>query len=373
MCSSQECAGKPQSESAHSAAYARQADTFAVGDADVTQLASSSTSRSPAGRIRFLANAAGGSIDSDMMASWPDATAGGRHPMGATGVSVRGLPAQDHQVRYRVGAWTGPCAVHAVRWPSTQCATMHYPCTRWHASLRGCIVHYVGQMITVCMHILCTFQQHLRHVLIQPASCPPCSCSYAKPEMQVQVQLSNMHLLFVCFQHHHLLLLMFQKLHRECRRTDAGASHVSNLFHAASCVLLQVSGEMAHTRHASPRNMLRQAAFLGQPCDFPPAGWNTSVNPHSSRHASEDIAQPLGATAMDAEPSTAAATSATAVEGTSTATLRSTAVVCKAVGSGRPHVPSLGLASLRADRHRKGLQTLHGRVSACQLSNTGRL
>jgi len=143
------------------------------------------------------------------------------------------------------------------------------------------------------------------------------------------------------------------------------ASRVSSCFMPqAVCWLLQVSSELAHTRHASPRNMLRQAAFLGQPHDSPPAGWNTSINPHSSRHASEPIAQPLSATAMDAEPSTAAATSATAVEGASTATSRSTAVVCKAVRSGRPHVPSLGLAALQADRHRKGLQTLHGRVSA---------
>ena len=139
----------------------------------------------------------------------------------------------------------------------------------------------------------------------------------------------------------------------------------------AVCWLLQVSSELA--RHASPRNMLRQAAFLGQPHDSPPAGWNNSINPHSSRHASEPIAQPLSATAMDAEPSTAAATSATAVEGASTATSRSTAVVCKAVRSGRPHVPSLGLAALQADRHRKGLQTFHGRVSACQLCNIGPL
>lgn len=152
------------------------------------------------------------------------------------------------------------------------------------------------------------------------------------------------------------------------------ASRVSSCFMPqAVCWLLQVSSELAHTRHASPRNMLRQAAFLGQPHDSPPAGWNNSINPHSSRHASEPIAQPLGATAMDAEPSTAAATSATAVEGASTATSRSTAVVCKAVGSGRPHVPSLGLAALRADRHRKGLQTFHGRVSACQLCNIGPL
>jgi hypothetical protein len=152
------------------------------------------------------------------------------------------------------------------------------------------------------------------------------------------------------------------------------ASHVSSCFTPqAVCWLLQASSELTHTRHASPRSMLRQAAFLGQPHDFPPAGWNTSINPHSSRHASEPIAQPMGPTAMDAEPSTAAVTSATAVEGASTATSRSTAVVCKAVGSGRPHVPSLGLAALRADRHRKGLQTLHGRVSACQLSKIGPL
>ncbi|DBA89700.1 TPA: hypothetical protein ACH3X2_004590 [Trebouxia sp. C0005] len=221
VCSSKECPGKPLSQSALSAAYARQADTSAVGGADVSQLASPSTSASPAGRHSFLANAAGGSIDCDVMASWPDATAGSRQPMGATGVSVKGPPPQHHQA----------------------------------------------------------------------------------------------------------------------------------------------SSELAHTRHASPRNMLRQAAFLGQPHDIPPAGWNISVNPHSSRHASKPIAQPLGATAMDAEPSTAAATSATAVEGMSTATSRSTAVVCKAVGSGRPHVPSLGLAALQADRHRKGLQTLHGRVT----------
>ena len=102
VCSSEECHGKLLSQSALSAAYARQADTFAVGGADDTQLASSSTSRCPAGRTRVLANAAGGSIDSDMMASWADATAGGRHPMGATGVSVKGLPAQDLQVRFRV-------------------------------------------------------------------------------------------------------------------------------------------------------------------------------------------------------------------------------------------------------------------------------
>ncbi len=102
VCISEECHGKPQSQSALSAVYARQTDTFAVGGADDTQLASSSTLRCPAGRTRFLANAAGGSIDSDMMASWADATARGRHPMGATGVSVKGLPAQDHQVRLRV-------------------------------------------------------------------------------------------------------------------------------------------------------------------------------------------------------------------------------------------------------------------------------
>jgi len=102
VCSSKECHGKPVSQSALSTTYARQADIFAVGGADDIQLASSSASGSPAGRIRFLASAAGGSIDSDMMASWPDATAGSRHPMGATGVSVKGLPAQDHQVRFRV-------------------------------------------------------------------------------------------------------------------------------------------------------------------------------------------------------------------------------------------------------------------------------
>ena len=141
----------------------------------------------------------------------------------------------------------------------------------------------------------------------------------------------------------------------------------------AACWILQVSSELAHTRHASPRNMLRQAAFLGQPHDFPAAGWSTSNNPHSSRHASELNVRPMGATAMDAEPSTAAATTATAVEGVSTATSRSTAVVCKAVGSGRPHVPSLRLAALRADRHRKGLQTSHGRVSAYQLCKAGPL
>ncbi|DBA94303.1 TPA: hypothetical protein ACH3X1_001915 [Trebouxia sp. C0004] len=224
VCSSKECHGKPLSQSALSAVYARQAYTFAFGGADVTQLASSSTLRSPAGRSRSVAIAAGGSIDSDLMASWPDATAGDRDPMRATVVSVKGLPAQGHQV----------------------------------------------------------------------------------------------------------------------------------------------SSELAHTRHASPRNMLRQAAFLGQPHDFPPADWNTSINPHSSRHASEPIALAMGATAMDADPSTAAATSAKAVEGASTATSRSTAVVCKAMGSRRPHVPSLGLAALRADRHRKGLQTLHGRVTAGQ-------
>ncbi len=143
VCSSEECHGKLLSQSALSNAYARQTDTFAAGGADDTQLASSSTSRCSAGRFRFLANAAGGSIDSDMMASWADATAGGRHLMGATGVSAKSLPAQDHQVRFRVSGWTGPCAVHAVRWPLTQCVhffMMHSLCTQWHAFLHRCIL-----------------------------------------------------------------------------------------------------------------------------------------------------------------------------------------------------------------------------------------
>ena len=188
------------------------------------------------------------------------------------------------------------------------------------------------------------------------------------------MQLSHKRLLFVCFQHHHLVLSCFKTYAKHAIELMLDASHVSSCFRPqAVCWSLQVSSELAHTRHASPRNMLRQAAFLGQPHDLPPAGWNTSVNPHSSRHASEPIVQPMGATAMDAEPSTAAATSATAVEGASTVTSRSTAVLCKAVGSGRPHVPSLGLAALRADRHRKGLQTLHGRVSAYPPFKTGPL
>ncbi len=142
--SSEECHGKLLSQSALSAAYARRADTFAVGGADVIQLASSSTLRSPGGRSRSVANAAGGSIDSDMMALWPDATAGVRHPMGAIGASVKGLPAQYHQVRYQL---TGPCAVHAVRWPLTQCVhcfMMHNLCTHWHAFLHSCVAALCG-------------------------------------------------------------------------------------------------------------------------------------------------------------------------------------------------------------------------------------
>lgn len=147
VCSSEECHGRLLSQSALSTTYARQADTCAVGGADATHLAGSSTLRTPGGRTRFLANAAGGSIDSDMMASWPDATAGGRHPMAATGVSVKDLPPQDHQVRFKVSALTGPCAVHAVRWPSTQCVhcfMMNCLCTQEHASLRSCVVASCG-------------------------------------------------------------------------------------------------------------------------------------------------------------------------------------------------------------------------------------
>ncbi len=176
VCSSEECHGKPLSQSALGAVYARQADTFAVGGADDTQLASSSTLRSPAGRSRSVAIAAGGSIDSDMMASWPDVTAGGRHPMGATGVCVRGLPAQDHQVRFRVSELTGPCAVHAVRWSSAQCVhcyMMHYLCTQWHASLRSCFAAVCGSndhcLYACFLHMPAASQTCADAVLVLPS------------------------------------------------------------------------------------------------------------------------------------------------------------------------------------------------------------
>ncbi len=119
---------------------------------------------------------------------------------------------------------------------------------------------------------------------------------------------------------------------------------------------------MSHVTHASARNVLRQAAFLGQPHTLPPAGWNTSTNSESSRHQPEPTAHPTPFTAADAQPPPAAITT-TAVDSRPMTAARNTAVVCRAVGLGRPQVPSLSLAALKAERHRTGLHTSHGQAS----------
>lgn len=128
------------------------------------------------------------------------------------------------------------------------------------------------------------------------------------------------------------------------------------------CLTMQVSSELAHTRHASPRNMQRQAAFLGQPQALPPPGWNASISSHSSRHLPDDTAQLMTHTAVMPQLATAASTSATAVENTPTSVSRNTGVVCKAVGLGRVQVPSLSLAAVRAVRHTHGLHASHSKV-----------
>ena len=184
VCSSKECPGKPLSQSALSAAYARQADTSAVGGADVSQLASPSTSASPAGRHSFLANAAGGSIDCDVMASWPDATAGSRQPMGATGVSVKGPPPQHHQVRFKVGGCTGHMAFNLV-------------CQLLHDALS---LHAVACILArgICIAALCGSNDHClyAHFLHMPAASQ--TCAACCPHLALHADARMQSLKFMC-------------------------------------------------------------------------------------------------------------------------------------------------------------------------------
>ena len=105
----------------------------------------------------------------------------------------------------------------------------------------------------------------------------------------------------------------------------------------------------SHIRHASPRSMKRQLAFLGLPSNSPSPGWNASV--HSQvPHPSKDCLSAHLKQAVTAGHLTTAAAATTA------ATPRNAAVVCKAVGLGKPKVPSLKLAALRAERQHSGVQ-----------------
>ena len=133
------------------------------------------------------------------------------------------------------------------------------------------------------------------------------------------------------------------------------------------CLTMQVNSELSHTRHVSPRNILRQAAFLGQPQALPPPGWNASISSHSSRHLPEHTAQLMTPTAVEPQLATAASTSATAVDNMPTSISRNTGVVCKAVGLGKVQVPSLSLAAVRAVRHTHGLHASHSKVRWHQL------
>ena len=125
-------------------------------------------------------------------------------------------------------------------------------------------------------------------------------------------------------------------------------------------MLIQVGNESSYIHHASPRNIVRQAAFLGQPQPLPSSAWNASINPQSSRHPSPPANPSDMTTAADIHPSSAPA----AVEpAPAAAASRHVGVVCRAIGLDKPQVPSLKLAALQAERRQQGLRLLHRVVS----------
>ena len=112
------------------------------------------------------------------------------------------------------------------------------------------------------------------------------------------------------------------------------------------------------TQHASPRSIKRQLAFVGQSPVCQITNWNSSINPQSSRWSHDKLL----AHCDRAAEATIANSQTPDVADMRVSSPRSAAVVCKAIGSAKPKVPSLELALLRAARHHAGMQGSHRQV-----------
>ena len=75
---------------------------------DDMQLGTFTAPRGLTGGHKSVAFAAGGSMDSNMMAAWQDATATSRHLMGLTGQSTKGLLGQCQQARHCMTCTVSP-------------------------------------------------------------------------------------------------------------------------------------------------------------------------------------------------------------------------------------------------------------------------
>ena len=92
--------GGTPSQSPFSSANAVEHEGAEQGRTDAMQLGTFTAPRGLTGGHKSVAFAAGGSMDSNMMAAWQDATATSRHLMGLTGQSTKGLLGQCHQARH---------------------------------------------------------------------------------------------------------------------------------------------------------------------------------------------------------------------------------------------------------------------------------
>ena len=98
--SSNEDHGGAPLQSPFSSASPVQHEGAEQGRTDAMQLGAFTAPRGLTGGHKSVAFAAGGSMDSNMMAAWQDATATSRHLMGLTGQSTKGWLGQCHQARH---------------------------------------------------------------------------------------------------------------------------------------------------------------------------------------------------------------------------------------------------------------------------------